>query len=211
VPGLIYFIIINFDHPGAASTSRGLFNALQSGPSGDGSYLEVVRPSAQRAVHLVHQLCGFLPASVSYVDIRLDHHIGRRLVSPSLKLLDHLGLIEVEPGPRLVNVFRFSNRWRSIDEVEAQRLAALAREVKPHRRFVVKGPGKVPRVVEKLLDMYERHAFLARLDKSLAAISNQNMESDFLENYRDFCCLNFRNVLSLLNDPTRYFGWGFIT
>src|SRR4030088_367666 len=27
----------------------------------DGAYLEVVRPSAQRAVHLVHQLCGFLP------------------------------------------------------------------------------------------------------------------------------------------------------
>ena len=24
-----------------------------------------------------------------------------------LKLLDHLGLIEIEPGPRLVNVFRF--------------------------------------------------------------------------------------------------------
>src|SRR5437879_393260 len=27
----------------------------------DGAYLEVVRPSAQRAVHLAHQLCGFLP------------------------------------------------------------------------------------------------------------------------------------------------------
>ena len=53
----------------------------------------------------------------------------------SLKLLDHLGLIDIEPGPRLVNVFRFSNRWRTIDEVEAERLAALAREVKPHRTF----------------------------------------------------------------------------
>jgi hypothetical protein len=56
-------------------------------------------------------------------------------VSPSLKLLDHLGLIEIEPGVRLVNVFRFSNRWRMVDEVEAARLAALAREVKPHRTF----------------------------------------------------------------------------
>ncbi len=27
----------------------------------DGAYLEEVRPSAQPAVHLVHQLCGFLP------------------------------------------------------------------------------------------------------------------------------------------------------
>jgi hypothetical protein len=27
----------------------------------------------------------------------------------ALKLLGHLGLIEIEPGPRLVNVFRFSN------------------------------------------------------------------------------------------------------
>ena len=56
-------------------------------------------------------------------------------MSLSLKLLDHLGLIDIEPGPRLVNVFRFSNRWRTVDEVEAARLAALAREVKPHRTF----------------------------------------------------------------------------
>jgi hypothetical protein len=32
-------------------------------------------------------------------------------------------------------MFRFSNRWRTVDEVEAKRLAALAREVKPHRTF----------------------------------------------------------------------------
>jgi hypothetical protein len=38
-------------------------------------------------------------ASVAYVDLRLDHHIGRKAVSPSLKLLDHLGLIEISPGP----------------------------------------------------------------------------------------------------------------
>ena len=70
-------------------------------------------------------------ASLSYVNFGLDHGIARKSVSPSLKLLDHLGLIDIEPGPRLVNIFRFSNRWRTIDEVEAVRLAALAREVKP--------------------------------------------------------------------------------
>ena len=32
----------------------------------DGSYLKVVRPSAQRAVQLAHQLCGILPSSLSF-------------------------------------------------------------------------------------------------------------------------------------------------
>jgi hypothetical protein len=45
-------------------------------------------------------------ASVSYVGFSLDHHIARKAVSPSLRLLYYLGLIEIEPGPRLVNVFR---------------------------------------------------------------------------------------------------------
>jgi hypothetical protein len=27
-----------------------------------------------------------------------------------------VGLIEIEPGKRLVNVFRFSNRWGTVDE-----------------------------------------------------------------------------------------------
>ena len=96
-------------------------------------------------------------ASVSFTDFRLDHHIGRRSISVSLKLLDHLGLIEIEPGPRLVNVFRLSNRWRCIDEVEAVRLAALAREVKPHRTFgkppepkpVMASPAPKPMPVER--------------------------------------------------------------
>jgi hypothetical protein len=92
--------------------------------------------SAKRVFAAIERAIGDRSsASVSYVDFRLDHHIGRRSVSPSLKLLDHLGLIEIEPGPRLVNAFRFSNRWRTIDEVEAARLAALARELKPHRTF----------------------------------------------------------------------------
>ena len=31
-------------------------------------------------------------ASVSFTSFRLDHHIGRQCISPSLKLLDHLEL-----------------------------------------------------------------------------------------------------------------------
>ena len=97
--------------------------------------------SARRVFAAIERAIGDgSSASVSYVDFRLDHHIARKAVSPSLKLLDHLGLIEIEPGPRLVNVFRLSRRWCSIDEVEAKRLAALAREVKPHRTFERREP-----------------------------------------------------------------------
>src|ERR1700675_3579164 len=44
----------------------------------DGPYLEVVRPSAQRAVHFAHQRCGLLPCSRSVgqrVDF-LDHALN---------------------------------------------------------------------------------------------------------------------------------------
>jgi len=92
--------------------------------------------SARRVFAAIERAIGDgSSASVSYADFGLDYHISRGSISSSLKLLDHLGLIEIEPGPRLVNIFRFSNRWRTIDEVEAVRLAALAREPKPHRTF----------------------------------------------------------------------------
>jgi hypothetical protein len=119
--------------------------------------------SARRAFAAIERAIGdSSSASVSYADFRVDHHIGRQSISPSLKLLDHLGLIEIEPGPRLVNVFRFSNRWRTIDEVEAVRLAALAREVKTHRRFErlepkpVKRPGPKPMTVQRPRVMQRR-------------------------------------------------------
>ena len=102
--------------------------------------------SARRVFAAIERAIGDRSsASVSYTSFRLDHHIGRRAISASLKLLDHLGLIEIEPGPRLVNVFRFSNRWRTIDEVEAARLAALARELKPHRTFEKRPQPKPPK------------------------------------------------------------------
>jgi hypothetical protein len=79
-------------------------------------------------------------ASVSYVDFRLDYHIGRKSVSPALKQLSALGLLDIQPGPRLVNVFRLSNGWRTITEAEAVRLSELAKQVKPHRTFERREP-----------------------------------------------------------------------
>ena len=105
---------------------------------------EMLPRSARRVFAAIERTIGDgSSASVSYTDFRLDHHIGLQNISVSLKLLDHLGLIEIEPGPRLVNVFRFSNRWRTIDAVEAVRLAELARELKPHRRFERREPKPV--------------------------------------------------------------------
>jgi hypothetical protein len=92
--------------------------------------------SARRVFAAIERTIGDgSSAIVSYVDFMLDHHMAPKVVSPSLKLLDRLGLIEIEPGPRSGNRFRLSNRWRCIDGVEAERLVALAPEVKPHRTF----------------------------------------------------------------------------
>src|SRR5262249_33296344 len=42
---------------------------------GDGAYIEVVRPSAQRAVQLAHQLCGLLPCPGSDCQrVNVFHH-----------------------------------------------------------------------------------------------------------------------------------------
>src|SRR5436305_9808830 len=50
----------------------------------DGAYLEVVRPSAQRAVHFAHQLCGFLPCprSVGQCMDLLNHALDALLRWP---------------------------------------------------------------------------------------------------------------------------------
>ena len=105
---------------------------------------QTLPPSARRVFAAIETAIGNdSSASVSYTSFRLDFHIGRQAISPALKLLDGLGLIDIGPGPRLVNVIRFSNRWRTIDEVEAVRLAALAREVKPHRTFERREPKPV--------------------------------------------------------------------
>jgi hypothetical protein len=83
--------------------------------------------SARRVFAAIERAIGDRSsASVSYTDFSLTYHIGRQSISVSLKLLSHLGLIEVEPGVRLCNRFKLSNRWRTIDEVEAKRLAQEA-------------------------------------------------------------------------------------
>src|SRR3977135_3139565 len=50
----------------------------------DGAYLEVVRPSAQRAIHLAHQLCGLLPCprSVGQCMDLLNHALDAPLRWP---------------------------------------------------------------------------------------------------------------------------------
>jgi hypothetical protein len=65
-------------------------------------------------------------ASVSYVAFRLDHHIARPAVSRLPKLLDHLGMVEISPGPRLVNVFRLPNGWWFPPTVAAQPITSWA-------------------------------------------------------------------------------------
>jgi hypothetical protein len=102
----------------------------------DSPAFQMLPRSARRVFAAIERTIGDgSSASVSYVDFMLDHHMAPQVVSPSLKLLDRLGLIEIETGPRGSNVFRLSNRWRGIDEVEAKRLSELAAEVKPHRTF----------------------------------------------------------------------------
>ncbi|MDI4239321.1 hypothetical protein OZ411_41770 [Bradyrhizobium sp. Arg237L] len=123
----------------------------------DSPAYQMLPRSARRVFAAIERTIGNgTSATVSYLEFSVDHNIGHRSISPSLKLLDRLGLIEIEPGKRLTNTFSLSNRWRSIDEVEAKRLAALAREVKPHRTFgeppepkPVKPPPPKPVTVER--------------------------------------------------------------
>jgi hypothetical protein len=89
-------------------------------------------------------------ASVSYVDFRLNYHIGRKSVSPALKQLSALGLLDIQPGPRLVNIFRFSNRWRTIDAVEAVRkYNAAARSDIPAQKRSAAAKQMVPNSPDK--------------------------------------------------------------
>ena len=103
-------------------------------------------------------------ASVSYTSFWLDHNIEGKLVSPSLKLLDHLGLIDIESGPNRSTVFRLSTRWRTIDALEAARLVKLARLPKPPRVVAPKpAPTPKPATVERPRTMQRRVPSLLRL------------------------------------------------
>jgi hypothetical protein len=49
-------------------------------------------------------------ACVSFFDFSVDHRISAKSIKPALKLLEHLGLIEIEMGPQRCNEFRLSDR-----------------------------------------------------------------------------------------------------
>jgi hypothetical protein len=57
---------------------------------------QILPRSARRVFAAIERAIGDgSSASVSYIDFRLNHGIGRKAVSPSLKLLDRLGLVEI--------------------------------------------------------------------------------------------------------------------
>ncbi|WP_027582648.1 hypothetical protein [Bradyrhizobium sp. Ai1a-2] len=81
-------------------------------------------PGARRVLAAIEQaIGGGSCAAVSYTGFHRDHGIWRKSVSPAIKALDNLGLIDVAPGLRLANVYRLSDRWRGIDADAARRLA----------------------------------------------------------------------------------------
>ena len=54
---------------------------------------------ARRVLAAIERAIGDrVRASVSFTEFSFDHHIGRQSISPSVKLLDHLGLIEIDAG-----------------------------------------------------------------------------------------------------------------
>jgi hypothetical protein len=74
------------------------------------AYHQMLPRSARRVFAAIETAIGDgSRASVSYTSFRLDHHIGRQSISAALKLLDHLGLIEIEPGPRPVKSPNFGH------------------------------------------------------------------------------------------------------
>jgi hypothetical protein len=74
-------------------------------------------------------------ARVSYISRMNDYHVDRGSISKGLKQVVALVFVDVKPGPRLANIFRLSQRWRSIDAAAAARLAESARRVLARRRF----------------------------------------------------------------------------
>jgi hypothetical protein len=140
-------------HSGPGPKTRDKIGKFAGSPA-----YQMLPRSARRVFAAIERAIGNgSSASVSYTEFQLDHHIGRQNISVSLKLLHGVGLIEVEPGPRLTNIFRLSNRWRTIDEVEVARLSELAREPQPGRRFekrrepkpVTAAPSPKPMTVER--------------------------------------------------------------
>jgi DNA-binding GntR family transcriptional regulator len=64
-------------------------------------------------------------AALSHTTLMYEYHLGHIAIRKSLPLLVELGLIEIDRGRHNVNVFRFSNRWRTVT-AEAAQMAVLA-------------------------------------------------------------------------------------
>jgi hypothetical protein len=94
----------------------------------------VLPKTARRMLGVIEKAAGGGSVEMSYASLMHDHRFGRPSVSASVKALVALGWIDVEAGPRLVNRYRLSRRWATIDAGEAARLVREARKVMPQRR-----------------------------------------------------------------------------
>jgi DNA-binding transcriptional regulator PaaX len=63
--------------------------------------------------------------------------VAKGTATVALRRLRALGFLDLERGARRVCIFKLSDRWSSIDEVEARR---LLKATEPNRR----GPGRRP-------------------------------------------------------------------
>ena len=81
-------------------------------------------------------------ASVSYTDFG-RHGIARKSVLFGLRLLDRLGFVRIEIGPRRANAFTLLDDRRALDADEAARRVNLAREPLPRRAANVVPPKPV--------------------------------------------------------------------
>jgi hypothetical protein len=90
---------------------------------------------------------GGTAAAVSYADLDFAG-VTPREIPASLRMLVSLGLIKIEVGPRRGHLYSVAQGWREVDEVEAARLLAEARERRSPRVAATKVV-KVPKVRTK--------------------------------------------------------------
>lgn len=118
-----------------ASTNSG---AAMADRTKSPAYATLPGRSARRMLATIEKLAADNDgvATISYTDLRLPPHgFGRPSISMSLKVLIATGLIDaLAPGPRMVGRYRLSDRWRTISEADAKRLAREARAPMQQRR-----------------------------------------------------------------------------
>ena len=89
-------------------------------------------PERQRVLDAITSAVGDGDsAALSYN--QLDQYTNRRQLPASLRALVSLGLVEVSIGPRCITVYSLSERYRTVDAVEAAKLVALAQQPRPVR------------------------------------------------------------------------------